>query len=200
MPFPIRNPRDLLTKAEREIDRLAAESNGDFGEPHPIAVADLAYNVACTLWHVTDWIGNSRDPAVAKVVPDRIKKTGRERTDSFQQQLRSESDELEICWALALHFKHFELEEDSKARGIIENDVAYTSAPTLWGDFPEGAPTMSNAAPPVDMSTMGTVSVAEPGKSTLHAKVTSDGKRLRLTDVYATAYKYLDRLLNKHGV
>ena len=53
-----------------------------------------------------------------------------ERAQAFRQ-LRSESDAVEMCWALALRFKHFELEADSTARGVFDEE-AYVSAPAAW--------------------------------------------------------------------
>jgi len=67
-PFPIRTARDLLDKGKREIEGLVAESEGISGTPKPATVADLAYNAACSLWHVTDWIVNSPDPKLQAIV------------------------------------------------------------------------------------------------------------------------------------
>ena len=58
-----------------------------------------------------------------------------ERAQAFRQ-LRSESDAVETCWALALRFKHFELEADSTARDVFDEE-AYVSAPAAWPQPPE---------------------------------------------------------------
>lgn len=81
--FPIASPRDLLSKARRELDRLTDSVEGAWAESNPIVIADQTINAAWSLCHVTDWIGNNDDPAVARVVPERIKFTERERTEAF---------------------------------------------------------------------------------------------------------------------
>ena len=149
--------------------------------PDTVAIADLAYDAACTLWHVTDWIANSGNPKLQAIVTSKGCRNPdpTERAQAFQRQLRTESDELEICWALALHFKHFEVEPNSKARNVIER-----------------APTMSDV---VQYSVSASVPAVDHIAST-HVKVTSKGGRLRVTDVYASAYGFLDGLLKKHGL
>src|SRR5512135_1580221 len=151
-PFPLRSPRDLLDKAKREFELLEACAEGHYGDPNETAIADLTINTAWSLWHVTDWIGNNDDSAVMRVVPDRIKKAGRERTEAFQAQLRSESPDLRICWALALRFKHFELWPESGARNVLADSAAH------------------NASTP-DMSAQGQVGAVGPSSRTLHPKV-----------------------------
>jgi hypothetical protein len=183
--FPIASPRDLLSKAKREIDALDTEIHGL--EPDHIAIADLTINAGWSLWHVTDWIGNNTDPAVSRVVPDFIKKTGEERTYAFQKQLRSESDELEICWAVSLRFKHLVLERDSRANDVLDAPE-YLSAAV--------APPM-----PADFSAEAQTSVARGfPSSALHPKVNAGGERRRLLEVYRKAYEYLDGRLKKHGL
>ncbi|HYN27397.1 MAG TPA: hypothetical protein VES94_03785, partial [Burkholderiales bacterium] len=137
----------MLSKAKRELDKLEAEAKGQHGEPDPNAIADLTINAAWSLWHVTDWIGNSNDPAVSHVVPAEIRKVDRERTDAFQKQLRSESKDLMICWALAVHFKHFEFEASSRARGIlsVERVSAVAQNEPLSLSAVDAAPSLSPA-------------------------------------------------------
>src|SRR5688572_14710180 len=122
MAFPIADARGLLSKAKREIDRLDEQADGAWGEPDPIAIADLTYNAACTLWHVTDWIGYGALEVVRGVVPHQMKRPARVRTDRFQRRLRALSQDLRICWGLALRFKHLEL-ETREAREMFEEEA-----------------------------------------------------------------------------
>ena len=203
--FPIATPRELLNKASRELEQLKAHANGFHGEPDPIAVADLTINVAWSLWHVTDWIGSSKEADVLQIVPECISRVGRERTAAFQNQLRSESRELEICWALSLRFKHFELEASSHANSILDTDE-YLSASSSFevserSKQAEPVAALSASQFRVNVSQGGMVTaITELPSTTLHPKVTSEGERLRLVDVYGKAYRFLDELLKKHGL
>lgn len=197
----------MLDKAKREIDGLADSVSPIWAEPNPVVVADLTYNAACTLWHVTDWVANASDPKLLQIVawkgcttPNR-----EERAQAFQRQLRSESHELRICWALALRFKHFELEERSSARGVLEEDLNVTrkrfyGAGTAGDGERSSIPIYSRVPPPTSFSAMPQASVAGFSTSTLHPKVTYRKQRLRLLDVYQRAYSYLDRLLKRQGL
>ena len=109
-----------------------------------------------------------------------------------QRQLRSESEDLEICWNLALRFKHFELARESQARGVLDTDQVYVSASSAHISDPPDEP--------VDYSVGGSATISGLSLWTLHPKVTHDGERKRLVDVYGRAYQFLDRLLKKHGL
>lgn len=99
---------------------------------------------------------------------------------------------MEICWNLALRFKHFELERESKARGVLDTDQVYVSASSAHISDPPDEP--------VDYSVGGSATISGLSLWTLHPKVTHDGERKRLVDVYGRAYQFLDRLLKKHGL
>lgn len=208
MKFPIDNPRALLDKSKRELDRLVSEANGIYGEPDETSIADLTINVAWSLWHVTDWIGSNRDPKVAAVVPDAFKQVaGRRRLQKFQKQLRRESKDLKICWALALHFKHFELDPDSPAIGVYDNVFAsdgpakgHDDDALAAGVVDEEVVARKSAFRAPAYSNAVCVRIAVPSVSTLHPKVVVNGEKHRLTDVYARAYDYLDALLTKYGL
>jgi hypothetical protein len=144
-PFPIATPRHLLKKAKREIERLKSEANGDYSDPSPTVVADLTINAAWTLWHVTDWIGRGALQVVADVVPRQMKKPAKKRTDAFQRRLRARSQDLRICWGLALRFKHFELEADSHASGMFDDEAVVTSS-AIWGAIGDGRADVAEAA------------------------------------------------------
>jgi hypothetical protein len=212
MSFPIRNPRDLLAKAKREIDRLEEEADAVNGEPNPIVVADLTINAAWTLWHTTDWIAFRVLDAVREIVPQHMHKPARKRTERFQIRLRNRSRDLRICWGLALRYKHLELETED-ARTMFDGGAAL-SAPSSHREY---GPEMSSGPTPVFIplfsSEPESVQVDEVAFSiqgfvnpvagalhstTLHPKVTYRKRRLRLVDVYRDAYDFLDQLLKKH--
>jgi hypothetical protein len=134
------------------------------------------------------------------MLPERIKSTGRERTQAFQRQLCSESADLEICWNLALRFKHFELEPDSKARGVLDTDDLYVSRSAAPFRARVIGIVDAPADAPVGYSIGAVTRIAGPSSRTLHPKVTQDGDGLRLVEVYGRAYNFLDRLLGKHGL
>jgi hypothetical protein len=209
-PFPISTPRQLLAKSKREIERLERETSGMRGAADYTAIADLTLDAACTLWHVTDWIANSRDPKLLAIVASKGCTTPEraERVQAFQRQLRTESHDLRICWALALRFKHFELEDDSKAREVFDDQDVTVSGLPGYGHVDVSLrqvetikmPVFSGVTAPVSMSVVGQVSVSNLTTSTVHPKVTYRKQRLRLVDVYRRSYAFLDALLKKHGL
>lgn len=204
LPFPITTPRQLLEKAKREIDALASEANGEWGEPDGERVADLTINAAWSLWHVTDWIGNNEEVARVVLPAKGIKATVGDGTQAFQNQVRCESSALEICWLIALRFKHFELDEESKARRTFQKVFGQPSRPAAPSlSATDTIPEFSRVPEPVDYSAGGShggIATIAPSDSTLHPKVTFREQRLRLTDVYGNAYTYLDALLKKHAL
>ena len=48
--FKVENCRDLYNKLEREIDRFKRE------QANPLFLADHAFNVVVTAWHLCDWV------------------------------------------------------------------------------------------------------------------------------------------------
>lgn len=66
--FPFQGPRDLLSKARRELDQLLKAVEPEEGDPDASKIADLTMNVAWALWHVTDWIANNDAPAIERIV------------------------------------------------------------------------------------------------------------------------------------
>jgi hypothetical protein len=172
--FPISTARDLLKKARREIDLLDELANGRAGTPRPIAVAELTMNAAWSLWHTTEWIGNSSDPKSTTLVMSKGRTTPNheKRTKAFLDQICDECEDLAICRALAQRFTQFELMLDTKAQDVMEVDHA-------------GVPSLSEAPRP---------------SGSLHPKVISKGQYRRLLDVYRRAYTFLDHLLKKHGL
>lgn len=193
-PFPISRPRDLLDKAKRELDLLEGAASGFFGRPDATLIADLTINTAWSLWHVTDWIGHGAPEVVKDVVPRQMKKPARKRTDAFQKRVRALSPDLRICWAFSLHFKHFELEQNSPAKSVFKS--AHVSSSVVG--FTETAPTMSDV--PANFSLGAMSSAVGDFVGTLHPKVSYRGQRLRLTDVYRHAHDYLDQLLKNRGL
>lgn len=204
--FPFQTPRGFLSKARRELDRLLEAVEPEDSEPDRERIGDLTINIAWTLWHVTDWISNNDNPAVARIVASMgVTSTGRARTSEFQQQLRDQSSDLRHCWELATRFKHFELEEGTLRFAELEDFSASASSMTgvhvsCFPYPPEESTTavsfagLSNAiaAIPSGMTMEGSL------RKTLHPKIQHGGDRLRLTEVYSGAYDYLDRLLKEH--
>jgi hypothetical protein len=161
-----------------------------------------------TLWHVTDWIANSNDPAAVRIVEGRgVTRTDEGRTVAFQKQLRTESPDLRHCWELAIRFKHFDLDERSRDQAELEDfgPSAGIMAEVHVSCFPSPsveAATVKFAAVETPIRVAGSMAPVAEGapRKTLHPKIQHEGRRLRLTEVYGSAYDYLDRLLKKHGL
>jgi hypothetical protein len=96
LPFPITTPRDLLSKAKRELDSLNDEAEGLYHEPNEVALADLTINAAWSLWHVTDWIAGHRDARAEAIVAGN-QGPGPTRAQRFQRHLRRRSTALRLC-------------------------------------------------------------------------------------------------------
>jgi len=114
LAFGIEAPRDLLAKARREVGRLEQAENWhgtDDWEP----IADAAINAALTLWHITDWIANSPDPACQSAIAQIKAKRGSAKTAALavlQEHVLDDSN-IALCDALANGAKHFTIRERS---------------------------------------------------------------------------------------
>jgi len=201
-PFPISSPRDLLAKAGRELQSLEAETGGFWGDPRPVPVADLTINTAWSLWHVTDWIGHGADDVVRSVVTaGQMRLPARKRVDAFQRRLRARCPELRITWALALRWKHFDL-ETAEALSVLE-DAPIISSPPAFGFVavasPEEVVTISlKPSREVNYSLGPMASPSSPGSFSMHPKVTYRKQRLRVVDVFKKTHEYLEQLLQEH--
>jgi len=198
--FPFKSPRQLLEKAGRDIARLNRAVGPVLGGPDETQIADLTMDVAWTLWHVTDWIaGNTSDEKCARIVASKhvTVANSRERLWRFQKALRRESPDLRRCWELATQFKHFRLEARSRRRMHMERVYGSTGAADVLINPPSTElPDTAFTSGAIVVSAVGT----RPSPRTLHPKIIEGSQRLRLTEVYGRAYRYLDRLLRQHGL
>lgn len=197
--FPIAAPRDLLGKARRELDHLEAAANGSLGDPDALLVADLTINTAWSLWHTTDWIGHGAPDVVRQFVTARqMKLAPRKRVEAFQVRLRRRCGELNICWALSLHWKHLEL-ETKEARKILE-EAPIVSTPAVFSLDTVDLIARPPSGVDYSMGPLGDTAADYVHGFTMHPKFNYRGKRLRLVNVFDRAHDYLDGLLQENGL
>jgi len=90
--FGLKTASDWLGKARREVKRLEhAEMSLSSDEND---VRDAGINAAITLWHLTDWLAKSNEPAVDAMRQSEfpVAKDDRKRLEAFQVKIRENSD------------------------------------------------------------------------------------------------------------
>lgn len=190
LAFGIETPRDLLAKARREVERLEQAENWhgtDDWEP----IADAAINAALTLWHITDWIANSPDPACQSAIAQIKAKRGSAKTASLavlQEHVLDDSN-IALCDALANGAKHFTIRERSLDPTRL---FAKPDATTAY----LGSSTVTIRA---DVTQSGSYSIAMPKPPRYFAKViineTTSGRAL---DVFKAALSYWEKFFDDY--
>ena len=111
--FGIKDPIDYSKKIQREFDRLDSSKNIQDKVDHSL-------NFAFTAWHLVDWLWK-HNPTKAK-----LKNLGFNKFEDFLSYTRNTCTGLQICYEVALGFKHFELRE-SQSKSVKSANKVTTS-------------------------------------------------------------------------
>ena len=118
--FGPQNPRDLLSIATYELQKLEAAIGGSFGSEDEAAmeVGSRARACASTLWHMVDWLAHATDPRTKAA----LSSAGLNDYKQIRDHVKASSD-LTLCWELINSIKHFELTGYSRLVSQISGAV-----------------------------------------------------------------------------
>ena len=110
--FKLENCRDLYNKLQREIDRFTGDRT------NPLVLADHAFNVVVTAWHLCDWV-------FADLTPELKSKLQIKTLADLQSQARK-CRALHLCQQAANASKHWAVEQKYRDPNV---DVIVAIAP-----------------------------------------------------------------------
>jgi hypothetical protein len=126
--FGLDNPQHIYTKMMVELMRFQdASSVWTKNEPFPESLF-IAFNLAVTIWHMTDWLWMS-SPTARQILKKRYSLQFDEKTQSglekglcgFQKAVRAERRSLHVCEEIANASKHMRRRKtDPSIKAVVE--------------------------------------------------------------------------------